>query len=183
MEILPGYGNRIEIWPKNALIFAKWKNMDFWHFFMKNHCKLASFSSILPPNGLFLMDIRWLCSSISIGCLLQPKKWVFRSKIFDPAHFWGSGGLIMLPQGQEDVCEQRGPPDDDFEYWTAFVPRRGAEIWAAKVFWRKTKNSRKCIFNIQAHPDAFVCIKMVIRGTNSSHMKTYITVDHSGGIY
>ena len=64
----------------------------------------------------------------------------------------------------------------------AAVPRRGAEIWAAKVFWRKTKKSRKCIFNIQAHPDAFVCIKMVLRGTNSSHMKTYITVDHSGGI-
>ena len=54
-------------------------------------------------------------------------------KILDPAHFWGSGGLIMLPQGLEDVCEQRGPPDDDFEYWTASVPRRGAEIWAAKV--------------------------------------------------
>ena len=66
-------------------------------------------------------------------------------KILDPAHFWGSGGLIMLPQGLEDVCEQRGPPDDDFEYWTASVPRRGAEIWAAKVFWSKTKNSGKGI--------------------------------------
>ena len=65
----------------------------------------------------------------------------------------------------------------------ASVPRRGAEIWAAKVFWRKTKKSRKCIFNIEAHPDAFICIKMVLRGTNSSHMKTYITVDHSGGIH
>ena len=64
-------------------------------------------------------------------------------KILDPAHFWGSGGLIMLPQGLEDVCEQRGPPDNDFEYWTASVPRRGAELRAAKVFWRKTKNSRK----------------------------------------
>ena len=52
----------------------------------------------------------------------------------------------------------------------------------SKVFWRKTKKSRKCIFTIWAHPDAFICIKMVLRGTNSSHMKTYITVDHSGGI-
>ena len=24
--------------------------------------------------------------------------------------------LIMLPQGLEGVCEQRGPPDDNFEY-------------------------------------------------------------------
>ena len=54
----------------------------------------------------------------------------------------------MLPQGLEDVCEQRGPPDDDFEYLTASVPRQGAEIWAAKAFWRKTKISRKCIFTI-----------------------------------
>ena len=103
-------------------------------------------------------------------------------KIFDKAHVWGSSALNMLPQVLDDVCEQRGDPDDDFEYWMASVPRRGAEIWAAKVFWRKTKKSRKCIFTIWAHPDAFICIKMVLRGTNSSHMKTYITVDHSGGI-
>ena len=37
-------------------------------------------------------------------------------KIFDLAYFCGSGALIMLPQGQEDVCVQRGTPDDDFEY-------------------------------------------------------------------
>ena len=104
-------------------------------------------------------------------------------KILDPAHFWGSGGLIMLPQGLEDVCEQRGPPDDDFEYWTASVPRRGAEIWAAKVFWRKTKNSRKCIFIIWVQPDVFIFTKMVLRGTNWSHMKTFITVGHFGGIW
>ena len=68
-------------------------------------------------------------------------------KILDPAHFWGSGGLIMLPQGLEDVCEQRGPPDDDFEYWTAFVPRRGTEIWAAKVFGGKPKIPEKAFLS------------------------------------
>ena len=68
----------------------------------------------------------------------------------------------MLPQGQEDVCVQRGTPDDDFEYWTASVPRRGAEIWAAKVFWRKTKISRKGIFTIWVLPNAFIFTKMVL---------------------
>ena len=51
-------------------------------------------------------------------------------KILDLAHFWGSSGLIMLPQGQEDVCEQRGTPDNDFEYWTASVP---VCSWGAKL--------------------------------------------------
>jgi len=33
MEILPGYGNRIEIWPKNALIFAKMKKTWIFDIF------------------------------------------------------------------------------------------------------------------------------------------------------
>ena len=82
-----------------------------------------------------------------------PKNWFLGQKgeilkirkFSNLAHFWGFGALIMLPQGQEDVCVQRGTPDDDFEYWTATVPRLGAEIWAAKVFWSKTKNSGKGI--------------------------------------
>ena len=136
------------------------------------------------------MEIRWHWCIMSICYLLHTKIWFLGPKgqnleifkIFDKAHVWGSSALNMLPQVLDDVCEQRGDPDDDFEYWMASVPRRGAEIWAAKVFWRKTKKSRKCIFTIWAHPDAFICLKMVLRGTNSSHMKTYITVDHSGGI-
>jgi len=103
--------------------------------------------------------------------------------IFDPAHLWGSGGHIMLPQGLEDVCEQRGHPDDDFEYWTASVPRRGAEIWAAKVFRRKTKNCWKCIFTIWVHPNAFIFTKMVLWGTTWSHMQVFFTVGHFGGIW
>ena len=94
-----------------------------------------------------------------------------------------SSALFMLPHVLSDVCEQRGDPDDDFEYWMAFVPRRGAEIWAAKVFWRKTKKSRKCIFTILVQPDVFIFTKIVLRGTNWSHMKTFITVGHFGGIW
>ena len=151
----------------------------------KKHCKLAIFSSIFPSNGIFSMDYRWHWGSTSIFCLLQPKNWVFGSKRvkfgilkkFDLAPFWGSGALIMLPQGLEDVCEQRGPPDDNFEYWTASVPRRGAEIRAAKVFWRKPKIPKNAILLSfeSIHPDVFIFTKMVLRGTNWSHMKTFIT--------
>ena len=56
----------------------------------------------------------------------------------------------------------------------ASVPRRGAEIRAVKVFRSKIKNSRKC------NPDAFIFTKMVLRVTNSSHLKTFITVGHGG---
>ena len=55
---------------------------------------------------------------------------------------------------------------DDFEYGTASVPRRGAEIWSAKVFWSKTKNSVKCIFTVQSHHGAFIFTKKVLRGSN-----------------
>ena len=77
---------------------------------MKNHCKSASFSSILPPNGLFLMDIRWLCGSISIGCLLQPKKmgfWVQKGKILKFSKFLirltseALEALLCFPKGKK----------------------------------------------------------------------------------
>ena len=87
--------------------------------------------------------------------LKNPVNWQFFHQFCPPtAYFqWIIGDIevlhpfsaFLLPQGQEDVCVQRGTPDDDFEYWMASLPRRGAEIWAAKVFWSKTKNSGKCI--------------------------------------
>ena len=92
---------------------------------------------VLHPFSAFGIPKNWFLGQK--GEIL--KIWKFSNL----AHFWGPAALIMLPQGQEDVCVQRGTPDDDFEYWTASVPRRGAEIWAAKVFWSKTKNSGKCI--------------------------------------
>ena len=105
-----------------------------------------------------------------------PKNWFLGQKgeilkirkFSNLAHFWGFGALIMLPQGQEDVCVQRGTPDDDFEYWTASVPCRGAKIWAAKVFFR---NFGKCNF-YHLNPSWCVYItKMVLSGTNWSHME------------
>ena len=177
---------------KKCLNFCKnEKTWIFDIFSWKITVNRPVFLQFCPPMAYFWWKLDGIANLYPLAAFctkkngfLGPKGENFEIfKIFDPAHFWGSGGLIMLPQGQEDVCEQRGPPDDDFEYWTAFVPRRGAEIWAAKVFWRKTKNSRKCIFIIWVQPDVFIFTKMVLRGTNWSHMKTFITVGHFGGIW
>ena len=158
---------------------------------MKNHCKSAIFLQFCPPMAYFW----WILDGIAVlypfaafctqkNGFLGPKVENFEiSKIFDPAHFWVSGGLVMLPQGQEDVCEQRGTPDGDFEYWTASVPRRGAEIWAAKVFCRKTKNSGKRISIIWIHPDVFISPKWYSVAPIDLIWKTMITVGHFRGIW
>ncbi len=123
--------------------WKKWKNPVNWQFFHQFCPPTAYFqwmiddSEVLHPFTAFWIPKNWFLG----------QKWEILNiwKFSNLPHFWGSGALIMLPQGQEDVCVQRGTPDDDFEYWTATVPRLGAEIWAAKVFWSKTKNSGKCI--------------------------------------
>ena len=63
-----------------------------------------------------LFYIHWLPFTTKNGLLGQKGEKIEIFKILDLAHFYSSSGLIMLPQGQEDVCEQRGTPDDDFEY-------------------------------------------------------------------
>ena len=139
----PLRGSKIEKIGKKQKNGKKWKNSVNWQFFHQ----------FCPPTAYF----QWMIGDIEVlhpfSAFWTPKNWFLGQKgeilkiwkFSNLAHFWGSGALIMLPQGQEDVCVQRGTPDDDFEYWTASVPRRGAEIWAAKVFWSKTKNSGKCI--------------------------------------
>ena len=130
-------------WKKCKKNGKKWKNPVNWQFFHQFCPPTAYFqwmiddSEVLHPFTAFWIPKNWFLG----------QKWEILNiwKFSNLPHFWGSGALIMLPQGQEDVCVQRGTPDDDFEYWTASVPRRGAEIWAAKVFWSKTKNSGKCI--------------------------------------
>ena len=159
----------------------KWKNSVNWQFFHQ----------FCPPTAYF----QWMIGDIEVlhpfSAFWTPKNWFLGQKgeilkiwkFSNLAHFWGSGALIMLPQAQEDVCVQRGTPDDDFEYWTASVPRRGAELWAAKVFWRKTKNSGKCISMIWIHPDVFISPKWYSVASIELIWKTMITVGHSGGIW
>ena len=90
---------------------------------LKNHCKSAIFSSILPPNGLFLMDTRWHCCFISIGCLLHPKKWVFG---FKRGKFWNF---------------QNSRPSSLLRLWRPYYasPRPGRCLWAERTsrrwFW------------------------------------------------
>ena len=125
---------------------------------------------------------------MSIVYLKHPKNWFLGTKgknfemlkIFNQAHVWGSSALIMLPHVLGGVCEQRGDPDDDFEYWMASLPRRGAEIWPDKVFWSKNQKFKKMHFY---HLRPSWCIKMVLLGTNSSYVKAYITVGHFWGIW
>ena len=131
---------KLEKMQKNG---KKWKNPVNWQFFHQFCPPTAYFqwmiddSEVLHPFTAFWIPKNWFLG----------QKWEILNiwKFSNLPHFWGSGALIMLPQGQEDVCVQRGTPDDDFEYWTATVPRLGAEIWAAKVFRSKTKNSGKGI--------------------------------------
>ena len=54
----------------------------------------------------------------------------------------------------------------------------------SKIFEGKSKilENAFLIFTIFTHPDAFIFTKMVLRVTNSSHLKTFITVGHFGGI-
>ena len=101
------------------------------------------FHSFCAPMAYF----RWILDDIDVSypfaTFYIQKNWFLGPKgqnleifkIFNQAHVWGSSALNMLPQVLDDVCEQRGDPDDDFEYWMASVPCRGAEIWASKVFW------------------------------------------------
>ena len=135
---------------------------------------------------------RWILAYIDVLCQLftfniqKIDFWVQKwknfemLKIFNQAHVWGSSALIMLPHVLGGVCEQRGDPDDDFEYWMASLPRRGAEIWPDKVFWSKNQKFKKMHFY---HLRPSWCIKMVLLGTNSSYVKAYITVGHFWGIW
>ena len=125
---------------------------------------------------------------MSIVYLKHPKNWFLGTKgknfemlkIFNQAHVWGSSALIMLPHVLGCVCEQRGDPDDDFEYWMASLPRRGAEISPDKGFWSKNQKFKKMHFY---HLRPSWCIKMVLLGTNSSYVKAYVTVGHFWGIW
>ena len=141
-----------------------------------------------PPMAYF----RWILAYIDVLCQLftfniqKIDFWVQKGKnfemlkIFNQAHVWGSSALIMLPHVLGGVCEQRGDPDDDFEYWMASLPRRGAEIWPDKVFWSKNQKFKKMHFY---HLRPSWCIKMVLLGTNSSYVKAYIAVGHFWGIW
>ena len=162
----------------SRILTKNWKipvNWPFYHPFC-------------PPMAYF----RWILAYIDVLCQLftfniqKIDFWVQKwknfemLKIFNQAHVWGSSALIMLPHVLGGVCEQRGDPDDDFEYWMAFLPRRGAEIWPDKVFWSKNQKFKKMHFY---HLRPSWCIKMVLLGTNSSYVKAYITVGHFWGIW
>ena len=162
----------------SRILTKNWKipvNWPFYHPFC-------------PPMAYF----RWILAYIDVLCQLftfniqKIDFWVQKGKnfemlkIFNQAHVWGSSALIMLPHVLGGVCEQRGDPDDDFEYWMASLPRRGAEIWPDKVFWSKNQKFKKMHFY---HLRPSWCIKMVLLGTNSSYVKAYITVGHFWGIW
>ena len=133
---------------------------------------ILDYIDVLYPFYTFCISKKWF---------LSPKRENFENfKIFNQAHIWGSSALIILPHVLGDVCEQRRHPDNDFEYWMASVPRRGAEIWAAKVFRRKTKKSRKCIFN---NLSSSWCIYMHQNGAQRHQLISYENIYHCGSFW
>ena len=155
---------------------------------MKNHCKSASFSSILPPNGLFLMEIRWHCGSISIGCLLHPKKWVFGSK---RGKFWNfqnfrSGSLLRLwrpyyasPRARRCLWAER---TSRRWFWVlnGLCATSGSRDMGRQSFLEENQKFQKMHFY---HLSPTWCVYIHQNGTQRHQLVSYENIYHCGSFW
>ena len=155
---------------------------------MKNHCKLAIFSSILLPNGLFLMDIRWHCSSISICCLLHPKKWVFGSK---SGKFWNfqnfrSGSFLRLwrpchasPRARRCLWAER---NSRRWFWVlnGLCATSGSRDMGRQSFLAENQKFQKIHFY---HLSPSECVYIHQNGTQRHQLVSYENTYHCGSFW
>ena len=106
-------GQKLKKLEKSKKNGKKWKNLVNWQFFHQFCPPTAYFQWMIDDSEvLHRFTAFWIPKNWFLG-----QKWEILNiwKFSNLPHFWGSCALIMLPQGQEDVCVQRGTPDDDFE--------------------------------------------------------------------
>ena len=144
---------------------------------MKKSCKLTIFSSILPPNCIFSMDDWWQWGSPSIYSFLNPKKLVFGSKMgnFEYLKIFKSASLLRLwcpyyasPRPGRCLCAER---NSRRWFWVlnGLCTMSGSRDMGRQSFLEENQKFQKM------QPAVFIFTKMVLRGTNWSHMKTFIT--------
>ena len=142
----------------------------------------------LPPNCIFSMDDRWHWGSPSIFSFLNPKKLVFGSKRenFENLKIFKSGSLLRLwcpyyasPRPGRCLCAER---NSRRWFWVlnSLCTMSGSQDMGRQSFFR---NFGKCNF-YHLNPSWCVYItKMVLSGTNWSHMENNDHCCHFGGIW